>query len=176
MYPSEYEKVTIPFYISKYGLISIQLLLILSVASFLYKHYFLSILLGLLYGTSIIYWCKLHLFSILKCVDVFLGILAFSIITFYYSPKYFKPAYTELWNNFIFFTAFIVLFNEYIYYRKCIDKNSNSSNFHLYPLVYEEENTKAREFEHYRVVFTHCLFIHCMPVIVGVYCFYKSFN
>jgi hypothetical protein len=165
---------SIPTYISIYGLISAQIFIVGLFISCYYKHYYGAIILFFLYITTIIYWSKLHHFSVIKCIDSFLAVSILGLITFYYSPKYFKPLYKSIWNWFMFIIVIIFIISNYIYYAKCFNRDNTTSNFHIYPLVYTSENSKEREIENYRSVFTHCIFIHIMPVLVYFFCCYNS--
>jgi hypothetical protein len=173
-FESQINHQTVPQNISFYGIVSAQIFLIGIFIAAYCKHYYLCFIIILLYISTILYWRRTHLVSLLKTVDILLAIFAALFITFYYSPKYFKPTYINVWNNFIVFLIILFVINDYIFYSKCVIKENKESIFYLYPLVYATEHTKEREFEYYRNVFTHCIFIHVMPILVYFYCCYKS--
>lgn len=166
--------VFIPTSISIYGVISGQTFLFGLLICYYFKHYYLLIIIFCLYFTTVLFWRKLHYFSFLKMMDVLLAITTVLLITFYYSPTYFKPYYRYVWNYFMVFLTIVFLISEYIFYSKCMLKDNNESSFNFYPLIYTNEYSKERELEYYRSVLTHCVFLHIMPIFVYFYCCYNS--
>ena len=63
--------------------------------------------------------------------------------------------------------------NEYIYYCRTA-KKYNETEFNVVPLEYTNKDSEEREEEYYRVVLTHCLFLHIAPVSIYSYCALSS--
>lgn len=173
LFESESTFVTIPYNISKYGIYSGQAILVGFFVSCYYRHYYLSIILFILYLTTMHYWRKIHHFSILKCLDVVLAFSAAFLLTFRYC-HYFTPLCKKIWIIFAFILCSIFFINEYIYYNKCINKENTKSDGSLFSLKYVEENTLEREQEYYRAVLTHCALVHISPVFVYTFCCFSS--
>ncbi len=161
--------IEIPPDISKYGVISGQAFLLGAFIAFYCKHYYLSFLSVVLYATTMLYWRRVYQVSYFKIVDMFIAHSMILLVTIYYAIYYFKLKYRKIWYYFIFILAIAYIINEYIYYCRTM-KKYNEAKFNVVPLDYTDKNSEEREQEYYRVVYTHCLFLHIAPVTMYSYC------
>jgi hypothetical protein len=161
--------IEIPPNISKYGVISGQAFLVGAFIAFYCKHYYLSFLSVILYVTTMLYWRRVYQVSYIKFADMFIAHSMILLVTIYYAIFYFKPKYRNIWYYFILILATVYSINEYIYYCRTA-KKYNETEFNVVPLDYTNKDSEEREEEYYRVVLTHCLFLHIAPVSIYSYC------
>lgn len=166
--------IEIPPDISKYGVISGHVFLLGAFIAFYCKHYYLSVLSIVLYITTMLYWRRVYKVSYIKFADMFVAHSMIFLVTIYYATYYFKPTYRKIWYYFIVILAIAYIINEYIYYCKTM-KKYNEAEFNVVPLDYTDKDSKEREDEYYRVVYTHCLFLHIAPVTMYSYCALASY-
>jgi len=145
----------IPQDISRNGLYSALFVIANSVVAYTHEYYLLSVLLFMLYITTIIHWNKLYKKSIVKTVDIILAVSSIISVTFRDSRR-FTPKYTTLWYTTITISAVVFVLNEcLLYYRLSIPEMREKK------YVYETS------------VLIHILFLHiilnatCMLCIVG---------
>ena len=79
-----------------------------------------------------------------------------------------------MWLYFIIALIIIYFINEYIYYYRALYRRDNIEDYYFFPLPYTEEYSRERMNEYYRVVLTHCLFLHVSPVCAYSYCALNS--
>jgi len=163
--------IEIPYSISKYGLVSGHAFLLGAIIAIYCKHYYLSILSVILYVTTMLYWRNVYHISYIKLVDMFMAHAVLLLVTVYYSIYYFKAKYRKMWYYFIVLLIIIYFINEYIYYCRTMKM---TSEWKLLPLDYTDKYSPERKNEYYRVVYTHCLFLHIAPVTMYSYCALSS--
>ena len=144
----ENNDIIIPFYISKYGLITGQLFLINAIVCFVNNYILLSSLLSILYITTILHWNKIKKNGIIRTIDITFAIITIIRITLYDS-YYFIPNYKVIWNLYVIISSIIFCINEYIFI-----KNKHYNNEYIY----------------YRNVFIHLLFLHIIPNTLCIIC------
>lgn len=171
--------VAIPNHISKYGLISAQLLLANSVVSALHNYKSLSVISFFLYITTLLFWNNLTHSGFIKKVDIATGIVNVLSITYYDSLR-FDALYKELWASVMSLGSLIYLFNSYIFYCQTTPDTQEIINdepiikYSYFSTKYIPPNTYNRELAYYYTSFVHIFALHFLPPVTCMYCIIYS--
>uniref|UniRef100_A0A6C0B6R4 Uncharacterized protein n=1 Tax=viral metagenome TaxID=1070528 RepID=A0A6C0B6R4_9ZZZZ len=153
------DSTTIPKNISNYALYSGQIFIFGAIITCFMRHYYLSMLMFLLYVSTMLFWSNVHIeyLSNEKIADSLIGTSVILLATFYYARNYFKNRFKNIWYISISISVFVFIINEIIYYLN-ITKNNNFVNLIEQNLI------------HNISVFSHIIFLHIMPVFTYIYC------
>jgi hypothetical protein len=161
----------IPQHISKYGVYSAHLFLLVSPVNYYYGFHLLSLIGTLLYISSVLHWRKVKQVGFYKTIDIITCLITLSYITFYASGE-FCLKHRIYW--FISVIAGIVSYgiNKYIELNQTnksvvvFDKNEP---YRYLSLKYTLPNTPQRESAYKYSVFMHICFLHVNFVAVCTY-------
>jgi hypothetical protein len=125
--------IKIPFYISRWGLISGQLFAINSTICFMRNYKILSYFLASLYITTILHWKKLKRNGIIRILDIIFAIITIIRITFFDSNS-FITNYKTIWNIYIASSCCIFVMNEmFLYHNMVLNVAIHLAFLHIVP-------------------------------------------
>ena len=164
----------IPPHLSKLCLITIHFMLLSAIVYYFLGYEMMALLLLILYVIGFIYWQKPYYNTIFKQIDFFVIMVMFCFASQYVAN--FKDKYKKICVIAFLFLLVIGIINETLYRFKIVGLFGNdkiepfSNDFSYFTLDYTYPNTIEREKCCQFSVLVHCLFLHIMPNIVGLYC------
>ena len=169
------DDVIIPDHLSKWLVLSAQLLLVSAILAFVYSFSVMGYLLVAVYITSIWHWRAPRFSSWARLFDY--GAVAAAVVYASYLSTTLREVYTVTWFVGLAFIAFLFATNEYAYYvqvgRDPLGGEGTGMSNNLFGLPYAARNTKEREGVFRRTVFVHLVAVHvaanalALTIIVG---------
>jgi len=161
----------IPQHISKYGVYSAHMFLLVSPFNYYYGYKLLSILGLLLYISSVLHWRKVKQGGFYKTIDVIICGITLTHITFYASIE-FCVKHRMYWFASVIAGVVSYLINKYIEMnqtKKSVVVFDKDEPYRYLSLKYTLPNTPQRELSYWYSVFMHICFLHVNFVVVCAY-------
>jgi hypothetical protein len=171
------EELIIPEDVSKWGIITAFFYFGVSLITYKYQYYLLSLLCFSVFITSILHWHRQTISGIVKIIDMIFVITLFIVFTFHYVHILFEDKYRKLWYVTAVLMVLAYIFNSIITYYQILNINKNDkyqTNYSYFSLEYTHPNTEARTLCYYTTTFVHLFFEHILPCFVTSFMFITS--
>ena len=172
---------TIPKHISVMGLYTSTMFIITGVVCYYCNEVILSIILFILYVTSIFHWSNPLLTGFVRNIDM--TVAGISLLYGTYVSTTLPIFYTYVWFITLITCVSMFVYNEYLYQHQILAYNESIDNKYLFKpnniidyiyyytsLEPSMPNTTYREYCYQRSAYTHLFFLHFILCLSVIYC------